>query len=903
MQTLPIDSLLPEVVASLRDTPRLVVEAPTGAGKTTRLPPALLAGGLAREGEILVLEPRRIAARLAARQVAAELGEDLGETVGYQVRFENVGGARTRLRYVTEGVLLRRLLADPQLSGVAAVVLDEFHERHLEADLALALLKRLQRGARPELLIVAMSATLDAAPVARFLGDCPVLRSEGRRFEVEIEHLARTDERPVAAQVQAAVGRLLSEGVDGDVLVFLPGAAEIRRAAEACAALAAEFGALVLPLHGELPAAEQDRAVRPAAKRKIILSTNVAESSVTIDGVVAVVDAGLARIAEHSQWSGLPTFSVARISRASAAQRAGRAGRTRPGRALRLYTAQDFAARAEFETPEIQRADLAEAVLELHAAGISDVSAFDWYEAPPARALAQAESLLRRLGALGDERQVTAVGRRMLGLPLHPRLARVVVEAASRGVAQAACTVAALLSERDIRARQSLTGAREFRPTLPTVHGKSDVLHLFDLFAEAAGKNFAPEQLRRMNLDARAVQDVERVRRQLARHVGARKQRTPDVATKDSVGAKDGAVGRKTHDVATKDAAGKDSEREDAELLISLLAGYPDRVARRRVFAGKGAGKGAGENLELLLAGGGSATLAPESLVREEEFLVAVEAEERRGTRTAGASRGASTVVRLASAIEPEWLLDLFTERIEETCEVEWNAQLERVETVTRLAYEGITLAESRASVGGGEGVAAVLAEAAFAAGDETLIDGEAVRRFLARLAFVREAFPENEFPGLDETDVRDALKSLCEGRRSLAELREAARGDGLLRVLRARLNAEQARMLAQMAPERVTLARGRQVRVNYEPGKSPWIASRLQDFFGMRDAPRIASGRVALVLHLLAPNNRAIQITTDLDGFWTRHYAAIRRELGRRYPRHHWPENPLAPQSAKGDR
>ncbi|HEV2803058.1 MAG TPA: ATP-dependent helicase HrpB [Pyrinomonadaceae bacterium] len=879
MQPLPIDSLLPAVVASLRDTPRLVVEAPTGAGKTTRLPPALLEGGLAHEGEILVLEPRRIAARLAARQVAEELGEELGETVGYQVRFENVGGARTRLRYLTEGVLLRRLLADPRLAGVRIVILDEFHERHLEADLALALLKRLQREARPELCIVAMSATLDAAPVARFLGDCPVLRSEGRRFEVEIEHLARPDERPVAAQVQAAVRRLLSEGTDGDVLVFLPGAAEIRRAFEACAPLAAQFDALLLPLHGELPPAEQDRAVRPADRRKIILSTNVAESSVTIDGVAAVVDAGLARIAEHSPWSGLPTFSVTRISRASAAQRAGRAGRTRPGRALRLYTAQDFNARAEFETPEIGRADLAEAVLELHAAGIFDTSAFEWYEAPPARALEQAEALLRRLGALDGERTVTAVGRRMLGIPLHPRLARVVVEGESRGVAQAACVVAALLSERDIRARQLLTETRDARPALPTVHGKSDVLHVFDLFTEAAEKNFAPEHLRRMNLNASAVQRVERVRRQLARHVGAGERKTPNAAIKDAV-------------------VGKGSEREDTELLISILAGYPDRVARRRVFKGKAAG----ENLELSLAGGGSAVLAAESLVREDEFLVAVEAEERRGTRT-GASRGASTVVRLASGIEPEWLLDLFTERIEETCEVEWNAQLERVETVTRLTYEGITLTESRASVVGGERVAAVLAEAALAAGYETLIDDEAVKRFLARVAFVREVFPELEFPKLDEADVRAALLTLCEGRRSLSELRDAARGDGLLGVLRARLSAEQARTLVRMAPERVTLERGRQVRVNYEEDKAPWIASRLQDFFGMKDSPRIAAGRVPLVLHLLAPNQRAIQITTDLEGFWTRHYAAIRRELGRRYPRHHWPENPLAPQTAQGDR
>ncbi|MDQ1560228.1 MAG: ATP-dependent helicase HrpB [Pyrinomonadaceae bacterium] len=868
MQPLPIDALLPEVVASLRDTPRLVVEAPPGAGKTTRLPPALLDAGLAGAGEILVLEPRRIAARLAARRVADERGEELGETIGYQVRFESVGGARTRLKYVTEGILLRRLLNDPQLPKVSVVILDEFHERHLESDLALALLKRLQQQTRPDLRLVVMSATLDAAPVARFLGACPTLRSEGRRFEVEIEHLASPDERPVAVQVQAAMRRLLGEGLDGDALVFLPGAAEIRRAAEACAPLAAEFDLSVLPLHGELSPAEQDRAVRPADRRKLILSTNVAESSVTIPGVVAVVDAGLARVAEHSQWSGLPTFSVTRISRASATQRAGRAGRTRPGRALRLYTAQDFNARAEYETPEILRADLTEATLELHAAGVGDLHNFEWFEPPPARALEQAETLLRGLGALDGGRKVTVAGRRMLQLPLHPRLARVLIEAGSRGVAAAACVVAALLSERDIRARQLLSGSRESRFAQPASHGKSDLLTLFDLFAEAASKNFAAEVSRRLNLDPRALQRVERVRRQLERLLGVKGETL------------------------------KTSADTEAELLISILAGYPDRVARRRSFPGKTAG----DNYELLLSGGGAATLAPESLVRAEEFLVAVDAEERRGVR-AGATRGASTVVRLASAIEPEWLIDLFAENIRETTDLEWNAQLERVETVTRLTYEGITLDESRASAPGAAGVAAVLAEAVLAAGYETLFERETLERFLARVEFIGRTFPEADFPSLGEEDVRASVVALCEGRRSLAEVRAAARGDGLLRVLGTRLTSEQSRMLAKLAPERVTLARGRQVRVNYERDKPPWIASRLQDFFGMKDAPPVAGGRVPLVLQLLAPNQRAVQITTDLSGFWSRHYPQVRRELSRRYPRHNWPENPLAPPTEKSDR
>src|SRR5918911_4575188 len=376
MQPLPIDSLLPEIVASLRGrAPNLVIEAPPWAGKTTRVPVALLDAGLAGDGEVWVLEPRRLAARLAARRVAEERGERVGDSVGYQVRFDEVSGPSTRLRFV------------------------------------------------------AMSATLEAAPIAEYLSDCPTLRSEGRRFEVAVEHLSRADERPLAAQVEGAVRRLLTDGLDGDVLVFLPGAAEIRRAQEACAPFAEQSGWLVLPLHGELPAAEQDRAVKPSEQRKIILSTNVAESSITIESVLAVVDSGLARIAGHSPWSGIATLNVARISKAAAMQRAGRAGRTRPGRCLRLYTAQDFAARPEHETPEIQRLDLTEPVLELHAAGIRDLHGFNWFEAPTRHALDAAESLLRRLGALDAEARVTKTGERMLRFPLHPRLARMLVEA------------------------------------------------------------------------------------------------------------------------------------------------------------------------------------------------------------------------------------------------------------------------------------------------------------------------------------------------------------------------------------------------------------------------------------------------------------------------------------------
>ncbi|HSN90060.1 MAG TPA: helicase-related protein, partial [Anaeromyxobacteraceae bacterium] len=383
MQPLPIDPLLPEIVRALQSGRSLVVEAPPGAGKTTRVPAALHRAGLAGEGEVVVLEPRRLAARLAARRVAEEMGERPGETVGWQVRFEEVAGPRTRIRYVTEGLLTRRLLSEPTLPGVGAVVLDEFHERNLPGDVALALLRRLQRTARPDLGLLVMSATLDAGPVARFL-EAPTLRSEGRRFDVAVEHLspeeaARPDAR-LEDLVARAVRRLVREGQGGDVLVFLPGAAEIRRAREALEDLSASAGLDVLPLHGDLPPEEQDRAVLPGPRRKVILSTNVAETSITIEGVAAVVDSGLARVASHSPWSGLATLEVRKVSRASAAQRAGRAGRTRPGRVIRLYTRHDHDTRRAFEVPEIARADLAGAALELYGAGLAGLPALRWYE-------------------------------------------------------------------------------------------------------------------------------------------------------------------------------------------------------------------------------------------------------------------------------------------------------------------------------------------------------------------------------------------------------------------------------------------------------------------------------------------------------------------------------------------
>ena len=781
---LPIGSLLPEILAHLRREPNLVLEAPPGAGKTTRVPPALLT---LDDREVLVLEPRRLAARLAARFVSAERGEPVGATVGYQVRFEDVSSPATRLRFLTEGVLTRRLLSDPRLERTAAVVLDEFHERHLEGDLALALLRRLQRTSRPDLRLVVMSATLDAGPVAAYLGGAGVLRSQGRQFPLDIEYTPHSA-APLEQQVAAAVERALARESRGHILVFLPGAAEIRRAQSACAPAAQRAGLLLLPLHGDQSPEEQDRAVAPSDRRRIILATNVAESSITIEGVSVVIDSGLARVAGHSPWSGLPTLSVARVSQASANQRAGRAGRTGPGRAIRLYPLEDFVRRPAQDTPEILRADLAPAALLLHALSLPGLGAVEWLDAPPAAHIAHAEELLGQLGAFGP------TGREMARYPLHPRLARLIVEARRRHVAEDGCRIAALLN------------AGERLPGRPVHATRSDLIALLETEWEPR---------------------TSQVLRQIRRIVDPPRQ------------------------------TGRD---EDA-LLLSVLAAFPDRVAKRRAAA------------DVQLAAGGSAQLAPSSTVTEAPFLVAVEAEERSDQKM--------PLVRLASAIRPEWLIDLFPDRVRELSRVQWNRAARRVEAFSALMFGEIAIEESRGEAGP-EAAAELLAEKAREAG---LTDTDEVQAFLARARF---AEPYGGPPAAHLPEA--ALRTLSYGLKSMAELVAAARDGALLREMERSLSAPARRALDEIAPDRIRLPGGRQVKVHYEDNQPPWIASRLQDFFGMTETPSVARGAVPVVVRLLAPNQRPVQLTTDLAGFWQRLYPQIRKELSRRYPKQKWP-------------
>lgn len=830
MHPLPIDAAIPGILNTLAQHRCVVLQAPPGAGKTTRLPPALLDWPpLSERHEVVVLEPRRIAARLAAQRIASERNERLGDRIGYQVRFENATSASTRLRFVTEAILTRQFATDPTLRRTGVVILDEFHERHLHSDVALALTRRLQLTDRSDLRLVVMSATLQAADVARFLGNCPIIELQGARFDVDIQYEPQPD-RPLAQQVALAVRRLVREGLDGDVLVFLPGVAEIRKAWQACEPVARDANLALLMLHGELPASEQARALEPLPQRKVILSTNVAESSITIDGVVAVIDSGFARMASHAPWSGLPTLAVRPVSRASAIQRAGRAGRTRPGRCVRLYAKHDFETRPEHDAPEIARVDLAETALTLRAATTAGFDELPWLDAPPQPAKVAAERLLEQLGAV-REGKLTTIGRQMLAYPAHPRVARMLVEAERRGLSERVCILAAIMSERSLTTGRAMVGTRQ------AAHGSTDLMALANLFEEAQLADFDASVIEALGLDRAAVAAVERARKHLHR------------LTRDNA------------------KASGDWQRHEA---LCVLSGYPDRVGKTLRHA------------DVTLSEGGLATLASPLDFEGQQFLVVVDAQDRAEGKTR------KTVVRLACGIDAEALLELFPDEVRTQCEVRWNEEKQRVEAREKLMYRALVLDEGAAGAAAREQASQMLFEQAKRRDLDDVTGSDELRKLLARAAFVTQYAPQAGLDRLNEEAAWTVIRELCESRSSLDELRKA----GIANLMLSRLTPGQRQALDQLAPERIQLPNRRALPVHYEAQTQPWVSSRLQDFFGMAKSPTVAAGRVPVVIHLLAPSGRPVQVTADLAGFWERAYPELRRQLMRRYPKHAWPED-----------
>ncbi len=837
---LPIDDVLPQLLNALRQANCVVLRAPPGAGKTTRVPPALLDamsadGGLdgkQTRGRILVLQPRRVAARAAAARIASERGTLLGDEIGYQVRFDARTGPRTRIEVITEGILLRRLLDGPFLEGIAAVIFDEFHERSLASDLALGMVRQIQESVRSDLRIVVMSATLAAQPIAAYLGNCPVVESQGRMYPVEVRHLPTLDKRPIDELAAFALEDVLRE-TSGDVLVFLPGVGEIRRTAQRLERSAADHNLAVMELYGDLPAEKQDAVLAPCPRRKVILATNVAETSLTIEGVSVVVDSGLARIMRFDERTGLDRLEVSSISKASADQRAGRAGRTQAGLCLRLWPEASQRIRPDFEEPEVRRVDLSGALLQLACWIEPDFRQFPWFEAPTETTLQRAWSLLTSLEAVGAG-GITPLGRQMAALPVHPRIAKLLLEGARLGVAEQASLVAAMLSEREVFLRDTNRSA-SYRGA--THASRSDVWDRAQTLAALEGGS--PTESDSAPLNRHAARQVFKARDQLLRLVarGARAPRSLD-----------------------------ENEVEEA-VLRTILAAFPDRVARRREPGGK---RG-------VMVGGRGIRLADQVAVGDAELFVCVDVEG--GT--------AEALVRQASAVEREWLPAALLQSV---TVIEFDEQREAVTAKKRTTWNTLLLEETAAALPSEAAVAEILAQAATRRLSRVVpTDNPDWQDYLTRVRLLNEWLPNLNLPMLDDNCLAELLLSLRVGCRSFADLRRAP----WLHAVKSLFPYQQLQAIDREAPERIAVPSGNQIRLQYEAGRPPILAVRIQEVFGLRETPRIAGGRVPVLMHLLAPNMRVAQITDDLASFWSSTYAMVRKDLRARYPKHSWPEDP----------
>jgi ATP-dependent helicase HrpB len=816
-EPLPIDPALPELTCALRAGNAAVLVAPPGAGKTTRVPLVLAAEPWAQGKKLLVLEPRRLAARAAAARMAATLREAVGASVGYRVRFGSKISSSTRIEVVTEGVFTRLVLDDPSLGGVAAVLFDEFHERSLDGDLSLALARDVQQGLRAELKLLVMSATLDGARVAKLLGEAPVIESAGRAFPVETRYLGRDARLPIEPQVADAVARAVRADA-GSLLVFLPGAAEIRRT-EALVRERVGDGAIdIVPLHGALDADVQDRAIAPAppGQRKVVLATSIAETSLTIEGVRVVIDCGLARVPRYEPDVGLTRLETVRVSRAAADQRRGRAGRTEPGVCYRLWDEPQTAALEPANRPEILAADLSSLVLDLAHWGVADPAQLAFLDPPPAPALAQAKALLGELHAIDRGGHITEEGRRLRELPLPPRLARMVVDAAAAGGAERAAEIAVVLTERGLGGNDVDLGHR---------------------------------------LDA-----LRRDRSKRATDAGAMARRWAEIAKANSSPLARG---------------GREPARAGEELSVGALLAlaYPDRIAKNRGAGGA-----------FLLANGRGANVDAASVLARGPFLAVAEI-----TGTAAQGR-----IVLAAPLTLAQIEAQFADRIESGDEIAFDAASASLRARRLRRLGAIALAEQPLTVVADDASARMLAQGAARLGIERLPWTKPLRQWRDRIMFLRRAEGE-DWPDLSDAALAatavDWLAPALAGKTALGEFASddfAQALQGLLPwALRRRLDAE--------APTHFIAPSGSAVPIDYEAQEGPKLAIRVQELFGLDRHPTIAAGRVPLVVELLSPAHRPVQVTRDLPGFWRGSYAAVKAEMKGRYPRHPWPDDPLS--------
>ena len=835
MSRLPIEDVLPALRRTLTEGRNALLTAAPGAGKTTRVPLALLDASWLEGKSLIMLEPRRLAARAAAHRMASMLSEPVGATVGYRMRLDTKVGPKTKIEVVTEGILPRLLQQDPALSTYAIVVFDEFHERSLQTDMGLALCLESQRLFRPDLRLLVMSATLNCGPVADLLGQAPVIACEGRLFPVETRYL----DQPLSGHLDAAVVQSIRRSLaqdQGSLLVFLPGMAEIHRVEQKLLDLKLAPNILIAPLHGDLPQEAQDRAIAPApaGTRKIVLATSIAETSLTIDGVRVVIDAGLLRVPRFDSRSGLTRLETIRVTQDSAEQRRGRAGRLEPGICSRLWTSGEHQSLAPCRPPEILDSDLAPLLLELAHWGTANPTELSWLTPPPAGTVAQARELLTDLGALNIEGQITAHGRRMAELPLHPRLAHMLLKALSLQLTDLACELAALLSERDILRDPSGRRNADLRLRLDILHGAYDY---------AAGAN----------IDRAACQRV---------------RRTADLWQRQHLRA------------ARSDRQGS---LDETGLLLALA--YPDRIAQRQ----------RGNDARYLMANGRGAVFANPDLLGSEDYLVIADLD----------GSGQWAKINLAAPVLLSDLETLYTDRIKVMDEVSWDDAAQMVRATRQRRLGSLILSARGLSKPDPWTISAALLEGIRLAGLDRLAWTPELRQWRARVAFLRRIEgQESRWPDLSDQALLQTLDDwLAPYLTGLTTFDRVATLD-LTQPLRALLSWEQQRQLDRWAPTHLTVPSGSNVRVEYETPDLPVLAVRLQEMFGCKDTPRLVDGKIPVMLHLLSPARRPVQITKDLSSFWRSTYLEVKKELRGRYPKHSWPDDPLiAPPTAKAKR
>ena len=842
MTSYPIDTILPKLNQAVLNNPSIVLHAPPGAGKTTRVPLALLDVLPADQGRIIMLEPRRIAAVSAARWMAKTLGEQAGETVGYSIRFDAKRSERTRIEVVTEGILARRIQADPGLQGVAMVIFDEFHERSIHADLALALCLDIRKQLREDLKILVMSATMECAPIAALLGNAPVITSSGKAFPVEERYVEDTS-GPLPLRVASVIKTALNDTY-GDILVFLPGSGEIRacdRQLRASLNMSEDRIALH-PLYGDLPFEEQERALLPSKdQRKIVLATNIAETSLTIEGMHVVIDSGLTRMLRYDPATGMNRLVTVPVSKASAEQRRGRAGRLGPGVCYRLYSKHDLHGMLPYTQPEILVSDLSPLALELAAWGVKNPHALSWLDDPPAAAWATGVQLLQDLGALDASSSITSLGRAMARFPLHPRLSRLMMRSEELGCARLGADLAAILSEREIFRH----GAADRRLNEPDISERIDALRRGRKGTEAGGAT-----------DHWALRAVERTSQQLRRLMSGSISQETNIKIQE--GLSKGAPTEKNVD-------------HDAIARL-LLAAYPDRICKRREEGSR----------SYVLVPGRGVRLSLDSHLVSSSYLIAVNVDA--GEKTEG-------FIHMAAPVTEELIRSECAGNIETVRRVEWDRKEGRIAAAEEERL-GTLLLSARPFTPADEEAAPILCDEV-RANPGLLNFGKEARQLQARTGLMKKVFPEETWPDLsDEHLLADPKEWLLPW---LGNIRSAQglRGLNVLRALKAKLSREQGRLLDERAPLAITVPSGSRVALDYSSGDQPVLAVKLQEMFGLADTPTIASGRVKVLLHLLSPAGRPVQITRDLRGFWNTGYPLVKKDLKGRYPRHPWPDDP----------